>query len=83
MAEGRPTESGGPAPRQTRFDARDKPNEVVAKQDILAGISEPLIDARGKARFEGTEADPRALHEGCHWRTVANTSGFASTAPAN
>ena len=59
LAEGRPTESGEPAPRQARFEARGRPDEVVAKQDILAGTSEPLIDARGKARFEGTEADPR------------------------
>lgn len=59
LAEGRPTESGAPAPRQARFEARDRPNEVVGKEHIRAGISDPLIDARGKARFEGTEADPR------------------------
>lgn len=59
LAEGRPTESDAPAPRQARFEARDRPNEVVGKEHIRAGISDPLIDARGKARFEGTEADPR------------------------
>jgi thiosulfate/3-mercaptopyruvate sulfurtransferase len=30
----------------------------VTKQDLLAG-SGTLVDARGKARFEGSEADPR------------------------
>lgn len=59
LAEGRPTESGAPAPRQARFEAQDRPNELVGKEHIRAGISDPLIDARGKARFEGTEADPR------------------------
>ena len=57
-AEGRPTESGEPAPRQVRFDAVER-NEVVTKQEILVGLAVPLLDARGKARFEGTEADPR------------------------
>jgi thiosulfate/3-mercaptopyruvate sulfurtransferase len=32
---------------------------VVAKQEILVGLRDPILDARGKARFEGTEADPR------------------------
>jgi thiosulfate/3-mercaptopyruvate sulfurtransferase len=31
----------------------------VTKADILSGSHEPLLDARGKPRFEGTEADPR------------------------
>lgn len=59
LAEGRPTESGEPAPREARFEPRERPSEVVAKQDILAGLQEQLLDARGKARFEGAEADPR------------------------
>ena len=37
--------------------ARD--GEVVPKEAILAGPGMPLLDARGKARFEGTEPDPR------------------------
>jgi thiosulfate/3-mercaptopyruvate sulfurtransferase len=56
-AEGRPTESGEPAPRAARFDARERPGEVVAKADVLGcGI---ILDARGAGRFEGSEADPR------------------------
>jgi thiosulfate/3-mercaptopyruvate sulfurtransferase len=57
VAEERPTESGEPAPREARFDAQERPDEVVAKADVLAcGI---LLDARGAGRFEGSEADPR------------------------
>jgi thiosulfate/3-mercaptopyruvate sulfurtransferase len=31
----------------------------VTKQQILTGNHDPLVDARGRGRFEGTEADPR------------------------
>ena len=59
VAEGRPTESGKPAPRSARFDAVERPGEVVNKRAVANGLGVPLIDARGRARFEGTEADPR------------------------
>lgn len=59
LAEGRATEGGEPAPRQARFEAQENRAQVVTKQDILAGTGDPLIDARGRGRFEGTEADPR------------------------
>jgi len=57
-AEGRRTESGEPPQRSSRFEpvARD---EVVTKQQLLAGGTPPVLDARGKARFEGSEPDPR------------------------
>ena len=58
-SEGRPVESGEPTPRQARFDAHAREGEVVPKEAILAGPCMPLLDARGKARFEGTEPDPR------------------------
>jgi thiosulfate/3-mercaptopyruvate sulfurtransferase len=58
-AEGRPTESGEPAPREARFDARSNRAEVATKQDLLGGMHEPLLDARGKPRFDGVEPDPR------------------------
>lgn len=58
-SEGRPVESGEPTPRQARFDAHAREGEVVPKEAILAGPGMPLLDARGKARFEGTEPDPR------------------------
>lgn len=59
LAEGRPTESGDPEPRTARFDAAERPGEVVTKEQILGGIGLALIDARGAPRFEGAEADPR------------------------
>ena len=31
----------------------------MTKAEILAGIGLPLLDARGRPRFEGSEADPR------------------------
>ncbi|HWI77018.1 MAG TPA: 3-mercaptopyruvate sulfurtransferase [Sphingomicrobium sp.] len=58
-AEGRPVEAGEPQPRDVRFEAAERPEEVVTKQQILGGIALPLVDARGPARFEGIEADPR------------------------
>ena len=57
IAEGRPTEAGEPGPREARFEARERPDEVVAKADVLTcGM---VLDARGAGRFEGSEADPR------------------------
>ena len=59
-SEGRPTESGEPTPREARFEARERPDEVVTKQQLLAGeVRTALLDARGKGRFEGSEPDPR------------------------
>jgi thiosulfate/3-mercaptopyruvate sulfurtransferase len=57
-AEGRPTESGEPPPRSARFKANPR-EDVVTKDDIVAGVAVPLLDARGKGRFEGSEPDPR------------------------
>lgn len=58
VREGRPTESGQPEPRDARFVTEER-DEVVSKQQLLSGFDAPLIDARGKARFDGNEADPR------------------------
>jgi thiosulfate/3-mercaptopyruvate sulfurtransferase len=59
LAEGRATEGGEPAPREARFDADERRGDVVTKDQLLVGISAPLLDARGKGRFEGTEPEPR------------------------
>jgi thiosulfate/3-mercaptopyruvate sulfurtransferase len=59
LAEGRPTESGEAVPRQAQFEATER-DEIVTKQQLLAGTGLAWVDARGKARFEGREADPRA-----------------------
>ena len=58
LAEGRPTESGEPAARQARFQAVER-DELITKQQLLKGSELPWIDARGRPRFEGMEADPR------------------------
>ncbi len=59
VAEGRPVEGGEPAKREARFDAIERSDEVVTMADIRAGLSDPLLDARGKGRFEGSEPDLR------------------------
>jgi len=58
LAEGRPTERGEADARHAGFDAVER-DEVVTKQQLLAGTDLPWVDARGKPRFEGIEADPR------------------------
>lgn len=59
LAEGRPVESGYPPERDGRFEAGPASERVVQKADVLHGVGVPILDARGKARFEGTEKDPR------------------------
>lgn len=66
LAEGRPTESGEPRLRPARFEATDPGGAVITKQQILAGIGAPMLDARGKGRFEGSEPEPRAGIESGH-----------------
>ena len=58
-AEGRSVEGGEPAHRDASFHAAERTEEVVTKQQILGGMGLPLLDARGKPRFEGTEPEPR------------------------
>ena len=66
-AEGRPTESGEPRSREASFDAEDRREGIVTKQQILSGeVLTPLLDARGQGRFEGSEPDPRAGVEPGH-----------------
>jgi thiosulfate/3-mercaptopyruvate sulfurtransferase len=57
-AEGRPIERGEPLKRPAMFEAGEK-DELVTKEQLLAGIGLPWLDARSKGRFEGTEDDPR------------------------
>jgi thiosulfate/3-mercaptopyruvate sulfurtransferase len=58
-SEGRAAEGGEPPPRQARFPAEARPDEVVTKDQLLKNSPAPLLDARGKGRFEGSEPDPR------------------------
>ena len=66
IAEGRPTESGKPKSREAKFEPDEQGTEVVTKQQILAGPGCELVDARGKARFEATEPEPRPGIAGGH-----------------
>ena len=59
LSEGRPTERGYPPACEVRFDAVARAEQVVRKDEIERGASAPILDARGKGRFEGSEKDPR------------------------
>jgi thiosulfate/3-mercaptopyruvate sulfurtransferase len=62
LAEGRPTESGMATPAPGKFTARFHPEMLRARQDLLDNLStrrEQVIDARARARFEGSVAEPR------------------------
>ena len=59
LSGGRQTESGEPAPRRAGFDAVERSGEVITKAQLLQGTEDRVLDARGKGRFEGSEADPR------------------------
>lgn len=59
LAEGRTVETGDPARRDARFEAAEAAPQIVTKADILGGTGLPIIDARGRPRFEGSQADPR------------------------
>jgi thiosulfate/3-mercaptopyruvate sulfurtransferase len=58
ISEGRPTEKGEPPQRSAHFPAQER-DRLVTKQELVRGTGLPWVDARGRPRFEGTEADPR------------------------
>jgi thiosulfate/3-mercaptopyruvate sulfurtransferase len=62
QAEGRPLKAGQEDLRERHYTAWSDPARVRTKTDLLANLAhgtEQVIDARGAARFKGTEADPR------------------------
>jgi thiosulfate/3-mercaptopyruvate sulfurtransferase len=62
-AEGRPLESGAPAPRPRRFTARLRRRLVRDLARIRGNLTtrrEQVLDARSRGRFDGTEPEPRA-----------------------
>jgi thiosulfate/3-mercaptopyruvate sulfurtransferase len=62
-AEGRPVESGEPAPRPRRFTARLRRRLVRDLAEVRANLTrhrEQVLDARSRGRFDGTEPEPRA-----------------------
>ena len=56
--EGRPLERGEARPRGVRFDAHEA-SDIVGMAELLKGAELPLVDARGRGRFEGNDPDPR------------------------
>ena len=62
LAEGRPTESGAPAPRPGHFTPQPAAGAVVDKGGVLALLgagSHVIADARSADRFLGQAAEPR------------------------
>lgn len=57
-SEERPVESGPVTRPATRYAVQER-FDVVSKSDLLAA-SAPILDARSRARFEGSEPEPRA-----------------------
>jgi thiosulfate/3-mercaptopyruvate sulfurtransferase len=57
-AEGRPVESGSATPRTASFDAHAAA-DVIGMADLITKTDITILDARSRARFEGSEADPR------------------------
>ena len=58
VAEGRPVEAGERNRAPASFAAEPRA-AIVTKEDIIGGINTPLLDARGRPRFEGSAPDPR------------------------
>jgi thiosulfate/3-mercaptopyruvate sulfurtransferase len=61
-AEGRPLESGEAAPERGHFTPAPGSGTVRFKSDMLVNLAsrrEQVVDARGRARFSGEEADFR------------------------
>ena len=56
--ESRPVEQGAAGPRRARFDAVER-GAVVTKDMLLRGAGGPVLDARSRARFDGSAPDPR------------------------
>jgi len=62
-AEGRPVESGTPAPKPRRFTARLRKGlvrDLAAVRQNLTTRRAQVLDARSRGRFSGTEPEPRA-----------------------
>ena len=68
-AEGRPIESGTPAPKPRRFTARLRRRlvrDLASMRENLTSRRAQVLDARSRGRFVGTEPEPRASLRGGH-----------------
>jgi thiosulfate/3-mercaptopyruvate sulfurtransferase len=69
LREGRPVESGPPAPRERHFTARFNHAMVRDLEQVRRNIAErreQVLDARSAGRFAGAEPEPRAGLRGGH-----------------
>ena len=57
-AEDRPLEQGAATTRRARFDAVER-GTIVNKVMLANGLGSPILDARGRGRFDGSVPDPR------------------------
>lgn len=85
QAEGRPTESGPPAPRERHFTARVNSllvRELEGVKRNLATGREQVVDARSPGRFAGREPEPRPGLRGGHIPGARNLPFGEMTDPA-
>src|SRR4051812_26919531 len=69
IAEGRPTESGRAAAKPGQFQAKLDANFIRSQQQLVDNLQskiEQVVDARPRARFEGSVAEPRPGLRGGH-----------------
>lgn len=59
LAAGQPVTDAPPPERPARFAAAVQPREVIDKTELLRGGGVTIVDARGAARFAGSEPEPR------------------------
>jgi thiosulfate/3-mercaptopyruvate sulfurtransferase len=75
-AEGRPLESGEPAPRTERhFTARRDASLLRGKEDMKRAVAAggtQICDARSRSRFEGAEPEPRPVPRLGHMPGASN-----------
>src|SRR5665213_2315760 len=64
LREGRPTHSGKVTAKPGKFQATFDPSYLRSQQQLVGNLTthaEQLVDARPRARFEGSVAGPRAV----------------------
>jgi thiosulfate/3-mercaptopyruvate sulfurtransferase len=69
LREGRPTHSGKVTPKPGKFQAKFDASYLRSQQQLVGNLAthaEQVIDARPRARFEGSTAEPRPGLRGGH-----------------
>jgi thiosulfate/3-mercaptopyruvate sulfurtransferase len=69
LREGRPTHSGKVTPKPGKFQAKFDPSYLRSQQQLVGNLqshAEQVIDARPRARFEGSATEPRPGLRGGH-----------------